>query len=222
MSYFNSHLGTPRIEGQHPDIYPGSPAALIAVFVDIVRARFTGDNAYQLPYYWDPDPTPEEIEDNSEDKPRKIIIEDQYTQDPDARDPLPAIFIDRGTIQYQKIVLGNRGAYDIPTSAQEFVCHGITPISVLCVAKEKGESANLADIVSFYLIGSMNSIREYFGIQDITMPIVESTQVYRRTSNAIETWVTPVNIQITCKYIWREIPIAPKLKEIAIKFSIGK
>jgi hypothetical protein len=51
--------------------------------------------------------------------------------------------------------------------------------------------------------------------------VLASTQVYRRSSNDIEEWVTPVNLQITCKHVWREGYIAPKLAEIRMQLGLN-
>jgi len=219
MAKLTPYYGTPRIDGQHPDVFPGSPLALIAIFVEVIRLRFSQDNGYKLPYYWTQDPTPEEDEDNSDDKPRKIQIESQYLQHPDSRDFRPAIFVERGDMSFSKIVVGNRAEYDEKTDSNLYVMQATTPISILCVTKDRGESMSIGEIVAFYLASLLPELRETFGFQDATLPMLASTQVYRRSSNDIEEWVTPVNLQVTCKHLWRERVIAPKLREI--QFSLG-
>lgn len=221
MAKLTPYYGTPRIDGQHPDIFPGSPLALIAVFVETIRLRFSQDNAYKLPYYWEQDPTPRPEEENTDDAPRKLLIESQYLQHPDARDFRPAIFVERGDTPFSKIVVGNRAEYDQATDSNLYVMHATTPISVQCVAKDRGESMSIGEIVAFYLAAILPEMRETFGFQDASLPILASTQVYRRSSNDIEEWVTPVNLQVTCKHIWRETPMAPKLREIRLRLGVS-
>lgn len=221
MAKLTPYYGTPRLEGQHPDVFPGSPLALIAIFVEVIRLRFSQDNAYKLPYYWSPDPSPEPDEENTDDSPRKILIESQYLQHPDARDYRPAIFVERGDMAFSKIVVGNRGAYSEALDANVYVMHATTPISVLCVTKDRGESMSIAEMVTFYLASLLPELRETFGFQDASLPVLAGTQVYRRSSNDIEEWVTPVNLQITCKHIWREAVIAPKLQEIRMQLGLN-
>jgi hypothetical protein len=213
------YYGTPRLEGQHPDVFPGSPLALIAIYVEAIRLRFSQDNKYKLPYYWEQDPTPTSDEEHTDDAPRKILIESQYAQHPDARDYRPAIFVDRGDMAFSKIVVGNRAAHDIPTQEDLYLIHVTTPLSVLCISKDRGESMSIGEIVAFYLTTLMTQMREAFGLQDVTPPVLGTTQVYRRNSNEIEEWITPITFQITCKHLWTEIPIAPKLREIALSLS---
>ena len=219
MSSTKAYYGTPRLDEQHPDVFPGSPLALIAVFVETIRLRFSQDNAYKLPYYWSADPTPTADEEHTDDAPRKILIESQYLQNPDARDYRPALFVERGDMAFSKIAVGNRGAYSEVLDANVYVMHATPPISILCVSKERGESMSLGEIVTFYLAAILPELRETFGFQDATLPMLASTQVYRRSSNDIEEWVTPVTLQVTCKHIWREAVIAPKLREL--RFNMG-
>lgn len=222
MARLTPYYGTPRLDGQHPDVFPGSPLALIAVFVETIRLRFSQDNAYKLPYYWEQDPTPRPEEENTDDSPRKILIESQYLQYPDARDFRPAIFVERGDTPFSKIVVGNRAEYSAAEDANLYIMHATTPISALCVSKDRGESMSIGDIVSFYLASLLPELRATFGFQDATMPVLGATQVYRRSSNDIEEWVTPVTLQITCKHIWREQVIAPKLREIRLSLGLGE
>jgi hypothetical protein len=219
MAKLTPYYGTPRLDGQHPDVFPGSPLALIAVFVETIRLRFSQDNANRIPYYWTQDPTPTSEEEHTVDHPRKILIESQYLQNPDSRDFRPAILVDRGDMAFAKIAVGNRAEYDEKTDSNLYVMHATTPISVMCVAKDRGESMSIGEIVAFYLASILPEMRETFGFQDASLPVLSSTQVYRRSSNDIEEWITPVNLQVTCKHIWKEAVIAPKLREI--QFSLG-
>lgn len=221
MAKLTPYYGTPRLEDQHPDVFPGSPAALIAIFVETIRLRFSQDNGFELPFYWTSDPTPTEDEEHTDNSPRKIVIESQYQQHPDSRDFRPAIFVDRGDVVYKKIVVGNRAEYDIPTGKDLHLIHAVTPISIMCVSKDRGESMSIGDIVAMYILGIMPEMREAFGFQDFETPVLATTQVYRRSSSDIEEWVTPVTTQVTCKQLWTAVPIAPLLREISVRLNLG-
>lgn len=214
MTQSKSFLGTTRTRDAHESVFPGDPLAVIGVFVALLRSRFAGDNIGRSAYYWAEDPTPEPDETGEPDKPRKIIIESQYLQNPIARDMTPGLFVERGDLAFQSVAIGNRGDHDRRTGQDFYYIQGVMPISVLCVSKTRGESMQLGSLVGFFLTASMTGLREEFGFQDVRPPIVGGTQVYRRSQNDIETWVTPVNLQVTCKYLWIETPIAPKLREI--------
>jgi hypothetical protein len=221
MAKLTPYYGTPRLEGQHPDVFPGSPLAIIAVFVETVRLRFSQDNAHKLPYYWDDDPTPKPDEEHTDNAPRKIMIESQYLQNPDARDYRPAIFVERGDMPFSKIAVGNRADYNEALDMNTYVMHATMPINLLCVAKDRGESMSVGEIVAFYIAAILPELREAFGFQDANLPVLATTQVYRRSSHDIEEWVTPVTLQVTCKHIWREAVIAPKLREIRFHLGLG-
>ena len=221
MAKLTAYYGTPRIDGQHPDVFPGDPLAILAVFVETIRLRFSQDNAYRTPYYWSDDPTPVPEEENTDDAPRKIMVESQYLQHPDARDYRPAIFVERGDMPFSKIVVGNRAEYDVKTDSNVYVMHAVTPISIICVSKNRGESMSLGGIVAFFLAAILPELRETFGFQDAALPLLGATQVFRRSSNDIEEWVTPVSLQVTCKHVWREAVIAPKLQEIRLHLGLS-
>jgi hypothetical protein len=214
-----AYYGTPRIEGTSEDVFPASPLAIIGVFIEVLRVRFSKENATGLPYYWSNDPTPRPDEEHTEVSPRKIWIESQYLQHPDSRDQLPAILVDRGDTRFDKVALGNRVHHDIPSGKDTYIVHSTTPINILCISKDRGESMNLGDHVSFYLLTLMAPLREAFGFQDVSPPILGATQVYRRSNSDIESWITPINLQVTAKHLWNETPIAPLLRQVAINLK---
>lgn len=216
MTDVRPFFGTPRVEDQHPDIFPGSPMALVAVFVNCIQARFSGDNVHDLPYVWSEDPQPLPPTGIT-----KIYIESQYTDEPDARDRTPSLLVEKGITQPQKIVLGHRADIDRPTMTELFVMWANVPISVLCIAENRGTSANLADVVFAFLYGSTNHIRQAFSIHEISPPTISDTQAYRPSSSTIESWVTTVTINTMIKFVWRTRPIAPVLREIAAKMGFG-
>lgn len=217
MSFVRPYLGTPRVEDQHEDVFPGSPMAVVAVFTNCLQARFSGTNAHNLPYRWSEDPQPEE-----DGGAVKLYIESQYTQEPDARNRTPALLVERGATQLQKISLGHRGFIDTPTMTELFVAWAYVPISVLCLANNRGVSATLADTVFAFLAGSTNHIREAFSIHEISPPTISETQPYRASSDNLDVWTTTVSVTTMIKYMWQTRPIAPVLREIAAKMNFGE
>jgi len=221
MAKTYSLAGTPRLRDAHPDIFPGSPLAVLGIFVDILRIRFSQDNRGSTPYYWASDPTPEATEEGTVESPRKLIIESQYLQHPDSRDVTPALFVERGALSFTEVSMGSRGDHDQRTGQDFYIAQGVMPISILCVSSSRGESMEIGSLIGFYMLSLRPSLREIFGFQDVRTPIVDGTQVYRRSTNDIESWVTPVNTQVTCKYLWIETPIAPKLRELRANLGTG-
>jgi len=221
-SMFHVHGGVTRVEGQQEDVFPSSPMALVAVFTDVLRARFSGNNALGGPYVWSPDSQPTDIDPEATETPQtKLYIESQYTEEPDARDRAPGIFIDKGATQVMKVGLGHRVDIDIPSMTEVFEAWADVPIMLMCVARERGTSATIADHVFMFILASNNHIREAFGIHDISPPTLDATQVYRQSTAAPETWVTNVTIMVKIKFAWRTRPIAPILKQIAANYRFG-
>lgn len=217
MTDVRPYFGTPRVEDQHPDVFPGSPMALVAVFTNCLQARFSGDNAVDAPYVWTPDAQPLDPETGQ----TRVYIESQYTDEPDARDVTPALLVEKGVTQPQKVVVGHRADIDRPTMTELFVCWANVPVSVLCIAGTRGVSANMADVVFAFLLGSKNHIRAAFNIHDISDPTISDTQPYRPSSANVETWVTTVTLNTMIKYTWRTRPIASVLKEVAARMRFG-
>lgn len=217
MTDVRPFFGTARVDDQHPDIFPGSPMALVAVFTNCLQARFSGANAHDNPYVWGPDAQPLRPEDGQ----TRIYIESQYTDEPDARDRTPALLVEKGVTQPQQVVLGNRADIDRPSMTELFIAWANVPISVLCTAENRGTSATLADVVFAFFFGSKNHIRQAFNIHDLSSPTISDTQPYRPASSNVETWVTTVTMTAMIKFAWRTRPIAPLLKELAAKMDFG-
>lgn len=190
--------------------------AVVAVFTNCLQARFSGTNAHGLPYRWSEDAQPEE-----EAGAVKLYIESQYTEEPDARNRSPALFVERGATQLNKITVGHRGFIDTPTMTEVFAAWAYVPISVLCLANNRGVSATLADTVFAFLAGSTNHIREAFSIHEISPPTISETQPYRASSDNLDLWTTTVSVTTMIKYMWQTRPIAPVLREIAAKMNLG-
>lgn len=223
MSLFTIHpSGGTKVGDQPDDVFPGSPMTLVGVFTDVVRALFKGLNAENGPYVWTPDSQPFVIDPEGTEVPQtKLYIESQYTEEPDARDRAPGIFVEKGPTQMLKIGLGHRVAIDLPSMTESFWAMADVPMNFMCVARERGTSATIADLVFMYLAGSANHIRMAFSIHDISPPTIETTQVYRQSGANIETWVTNVVILAKIKFAWRTRPIAPILKQIAATYQYG-
>lgn len=215
------YLGSTVLDVHHPDVFPSSPMALIGIFIAIIQDRFSGTNAEGLPYYWDPDPTPDHDEDNSNEKPRRIYIESQFSEFPDARDVLPSILVDKEETRADKQWFGHRGHINLPDRNEVYVMFTTSSMSILVGGRTRGESATLAEHIFMFLATCTPFIRETFSIHDISVPIMSKTTPQRRSGNDIEFWNTTINFQVQTKVLWRTKPIAPRLQEIRSKLSLG-
>jgi hypothetical protein len=169
----NNNERHPRIAGQQADIAVGSPLAIVALFSEIVRERFRPGNG--LAWAWSENSTPGQAEENTEDEPRRIVIEPAFNENLEVRNFRPAIYIDKGETAAGKVALGNFVGQQLRTGLRGFYALGTSPIDIEVVSDSKGESAILADIVWFYILAGRDLIRSTFGIHEITPPILGKT-----------------------------------------------
>lgn len=203
-----------RLPEQQADIAVGSPLAVIALFTEIIRQRFRVGN--ELAWYWEDNPTPQSDEDNMVDKPRQLMIEPAFTDNPEARNFRPAIYIDKGDTQGSKIAINNMAGRQLKTGLTGFYMLALIPIDIEIMSGAKGESATLADIVWFYLLAGREQIRATFGIHDIGMPVLGRTTP--ETADNTQ-WSTHVTFSIEVEFRWLTRPISPMLREIVLKFQ---
>lgn len=216
MTTVKSELGFSKVDGQHGDVFYGSPLALVGVFVEVVRARFRGANATGLPWRWKDDPTPDEGEENTEDAPRTLYIESQLNADPEARDMLPAVYVDKGDTRPLKLMVNNFAGVRLQDRTEGFYALTVVPITVMCLSNARAESANIADHVWFHLTACQRLIRSTFNIHEIGPIVLGQTQVYRRSEGKGDTWMTPVQFETQVAFRWITRPIAPLMQEIAM------
>ncbi len=209
----------PAIEGDHPDVFPGSVLALVGCFVAATQARFSQDNTYGLPWAWKDDPTPGTSEENTLDAPRTIYIESAYNEDPDARDPRPAILVGNGGTQFIQLWIGNTASYHQPTATKVIIVHAITEIRFECLSNKRGESMQLAQMMADFITGSKDDLREAFCLHNITPVQISECSLQRASSSSVEHWSTTVAMQVQGKLMYLHWPIAPVLAEIVARFS---
>lgn len=229
MELGTSTLGRTRLDDQHPDIFPSSPGAVVACFVAALQARFYSPNGLlgDLPWVWDPDPTPvldgggSLSGDTTETRqaPRRLYVEKASTQFPDAHDVRPALLVKRGRIAYQRVGLGHVAYEDWPRGGQRLFCHAQVPISIDCLSRDDGECEVLADVVASFLIGSGDDLCRTFGLHGIEPPEIGETTIYRRQEASVEFWNTPVVALVEMRYSWHRWPIAPVLSAFVAELT---
>lgn len=206
--------GTPRLPGQHRDVLPGSPTAILAIFAEIIRERFRPENG--LAWVWDGNPVPKGDAAGTNTSPRKILIEPAYSESSEVRNFRPAIYVDKGPTQPAKIVLGNLAGQQLSTGLRAFHSMATIPINVTVESSRKGESGTLADIVWFYLMAGIEPIRATFDFHEISMPVLGSTAAIEKDKTG---WVTQVSFAITANFRWTTVPMAPVLREVVQRLS---
>lgn len=202
----------PRMPDQQADVMPGSPLAVLALFTEIVRSRFRDGT---LAWHWTDNPTPEATEENTEDEPRKILIEPSFSEGDEVRNFRPAIFVDKQETIPNKVAVGNFAGAVLRTGQRAFYSLATIPIDIEVVSDRKGESAILADITWFYLLAGREQIRKTFGLQEMTNPVLGRTVPQE---NDKRTWVTHITFNIEIGFRWSTLPVSPVLREIVAKF----
>lgn len=209
----NKKQFVPRVPGQQPDIAVGSPLAIVGLFTEIVRERFRPGNG--LAWAWSENSTPLKSEENTEDEPRRIIIEPAFNENTEVKNYRPAIYIDKGETASGKVAIGNFVGQKLKTGLRAFYALTTIPMDIEVVSENRGESGILADITWFYIIAGRELIRSTFGIHEITPPILGKTVPFEGDKGQ---WSTHITFEIQCELRWTTLPIGPLLKDIIIKY----
>jgi hypothetical protein len=188
------------------NIRPGSRLAVIGVFVEIIRRRFSssvidGD----FPWTWDPDI-----------KQTKIAIESAFNEDQAHRNKRPAVFVDVDDQTMGRPVLGDRVGVDFKTSLEGFWNLQSVPVLIECIAAKKAESAILGDLVGVFLHASSDLIQAKFGFHDMTPVTIGRTQPLPRDK---DTWVTAVTFTVQYVLRWTNRQTAPLLQELELAIA---
>jgi len=209
----NQNQAVPRIPGQQADIAVGSPLAIVALFTEIVRERFRPGNG--LAWAWDENSTPKEPEENTEDEPRRIVIEPGFNENTEVRNYRPAIYIDKGETAAGKVAIGNFVGQQLHTGLRAFYALGTAPIDIEVVSDVKGESAILGDLVWFYILAGRDLIRSTFGIHELTPPILGKTVPFDGDKGQ---WSTHISFEVQFDLRWTTLPISPLLADIVVRY----
>lgn len=200
----------------HPDVFSYSEMAIQGIFVEVIRERFRGVNLRDNPHYWEADVTPKESEENSPDAPRKLYIESQYLEFPDARNYRPAVLVDTNGQTPEKQVVNNFAGRRAQDQKEAFWCPATTPVEILVVDDRRGSCSVLADIIWMHLLGVRNFVRAEFGFQDMTEPLKSKVQPFRRDKDL---WEVLITFNVRSPIRWVTTPIAPLLRGIRLRLT---
>ncbi len=208
----------PRLaEGEGTDVFPGSPLAVIGLFVFALRARFGDTEWAPLPWMWD-----DELRSDiyTEDGPIKLYIESTYNVSNPERNYRPAIYVGRGggTVTIDKISVDNLVGVHLPTGLTAHHCYATMPVTFECEAETSGESSTIAETAWAYVLSSRGILRRSFGFHEVTEPALGDTAPSKKDK---ETWVTPVQFRVQYDMRWGVTPIAPRLRDMAVQLSNG-
>lgn len=210
----------PRLaEGEGADVFPGSPLAVIGLWVMALRARFEYTAAAPLPWAWDDDLRPADNEDGEplpDGSPRKLQIESAYNTENSARNYRPAIFVGRGggPVRSDKVSVNNKVGEHIPTGLEAFHCYATMPVVFECESENSGESSTIAETAWGFVLTTRSIFRKDFGFHEITEPVLGDTVPSKKDK---EIWVTTVQFQVQFDMRWGVTPIAPRLRDMALE-----
>jgi hypothetical protein len=204
--------GHPRIEGQHKDVTPGSPVALLACYQQIIQSRFSVDAG--LPWVYADNLTPTNTETGQPGAPRKLMVASMYNPAVEKRNYRPAIVVGHGDIQPRQVVIGNVAGRHLPTDMIGYYTQQNVMIDIEVISDVRGECASLADAVWAYLCANRQLIRELCGFRDMSLPFLGVPQPNDRGTKE---FVAHVRQEIEVVFRWRTMPIAPKLREAIVQ-----
>lgn len=213
----NQNQRVPRVAGQQADIAIGSPLAIVALFTEIVRERFRPGNG--LAWAWNENSTPVATEANTEDAPRRIVIEPAFNENTEVRNFRPAIYIDKGETSAGKVAIGNMAGKQLHTGLTGYYALGTAPMDIEVVSDVKGESSILGDIVWFYILAGRDLIRSTFGLHELTPPILGKTVPFEGDKGQ---WSTHITFEVQFDLRWTTLPISPLLTDIIARYRDSK
>lgn len=188
------------------NIRPGSKLAVLGVFVEIIRRRFSGQNVNDsFPFQWNKDPNKATLE-----------IESAFNEDTTQKNKRPAIHIDVDEQVNSRTVLGDFVGKRMTDGLTGHFHLRTVPILIECIATKRTESAILADITDVFLLASNRLIQGKFGFHDMTPTTVGRTQPNPKDKNE---FVTPVTFTVQSVLRYTNRPTAPLLEEVELEIT---
>jgi len=207
----------PRLTNEGKDVFPGSTMAVVGLLVEVLRARFAPSVSDPLPWVWAEDLTPGVGLDESTlpENPHKIQIESAYNTEKSVRDYYPSIYTGRqGNVVPVPTGTGDYVGEHPQTQFRAYHCYASMPLLCTCVAENAGESSTLGEIVWSYFLATRQILRQEFGFQTFSHPILGDT-IPRKADKEI--WETRVSFELSFDMRWGTVPHKPIIRDIAVR-----
>lgn len=216
----------PRLPNEQADVMPGSPLAVVGLWIEALRHRFNATPAEPLPWVWrenlrpnddemetplEPDPADPHLTIGS---PRTLLIDSAYNVEKDARNYRPAIYVGRGAVRALKLSVNNFVGEYFPTQIKAYHCLASMPITIECEAEGAGESSVIAETVWAFVLSCREIFRETLGFQEITEPTLGETAPNTTDKRG---WVTSVDFEVQYDVRWGTKPLEPFLRDLTLK-----
>jgi hypothetical protein len=173
------------------------------------------DNVEPLPWMWDGSLNPgDECANPPEDGPTHLLIDAAFNTDRSARNYRPAIYVDRGDVTVQKIVIDNKAGVELHTAEKGYWTIAHMPITFECEAEGVAESSLIADTAWFFVLATRDIFKESFGFYDISEPLLGKT-IKQDTDR--EVWITPVHFAVQIELRWGTRKISPIIREMGVR-----
>ncbi len=190
-------------ESQQFSIRPGSKLAVLGVFVEIIRRRFSlAVVSEDFQWRWADDI-----------KTTKLAVESAFNEDKTHRNFRPGVYVDCDDQTMGRVVLGDRAGVNLKTGLEGFWNLQSVPILIENIAAKRAESAALGDVVGVFLQASSDLIQAKFGFHDMTPITVGRTQPAARDKDQ---WTTSVTFVVQYPQRWTSAPTAPLLRELEL------
>lgn len=213
---------SPRLQGEHQDIMPGTPLAVLGVWLAALRYRFNDNQGEPLPWVYNSDLRPEDDENaqprnEEEGEPRKLLIEAAFHTEKEVRNYRPAIYVDRGTITPMKHHVDNFVGKYIPTGYKAYHAMANMPITFLVDSESAGECSLIADTAWFFVLATRDIFRKDFGFHEISNPTMGPTQPQPAQDKTV--WQTSIEFNVQFDLRWTTKPVAPFLRDINLAIN---
>lgn len=218
----------PRLRSESADVMPGTPLAVIGLWVEALRFRFNATPAEPLPWVWMENLRPADneagtpLEPDPDDphqtigSPRRILIDSAYNIEKAARNYRPALYVERGEVRPLKLSLDNLVGEYLPTQIKAYHCLANMPITIECESEASGESSTIGDTVWAFVLSCRDIFRKDFGFHEITEPVLGKTEISTEDKTV---WVTPVRFDVQYDVRWGVRPLEPFLRDISTKIT---
>jgi hypothetical protein len=218
----------PRLEGENADVMPGSPLAVVGLWIEALRFRFNANPAEPLPWVWTNNLRPNEdeaetpLQPDPDDphkvigSPRRLLIDSAYNIEKAARNYRPALYVGRGNVRPIKQSLNNMAGRYGPEQIELYHCLAGMPITIECEGEAAGESSTIGETVWAYVLSCRDIFRESFGFHEITEPLLSET-LPGTTDKQV--WTTSVQFEVQYDVRWGTRPLKPFLRDLNLKIQ---
>lgn len=185
----------------NPLVTEASTLDLVGAYVACIRDRFTNTEP-RFPWKWDPD-----------SNLARIFIDAGAVDTYENRDSRPSILVDRSSVVYQKLHVGDTADFSMTQGWRDYHCLGAGQISIDCISKNRGESSLLGDVVATHVLMSKDIFRAILPIRDMTPVTLGNTQPWEKDDRV---FVTRVTSEFTHDLSWRMEPFSTRLDRIRL------